>query len=200
METTLEEAADLFFGKVGELSALSAADKALVVPYLKVKRLKKEQYFIREGRLASEAGLVLQGALRQFYHRDGEEKTSYFFFEGHFISAYISCITGKPSLVSIEALTDVDYIAVPYEKLLKAYAASMAWQRFGRLIAEYQVVGLEQRMATLLFESPEERYRQLLSGGRNKIIERIPQQYIANYLGITPVSMSRIRKRITGKP
>jgi CRP-like cAMP-binding protein len=200
MDFSLEQAAGFFFSKVAEMATLSPADKELVIPHLALKKLKKGSCFIREGRVGTEAGLVLQGALRQFYRHNGEEKSTYFFFEGHLICAYISCITGKPSLVSIEALTEVEYVSVPYRTLLQAYAASMAWQQFGRLVAEYQVVGLEQRMATLLFETPEQRYRKMLATGTNKIIERIPQQYIANYLGITPVSMSRIRKRITGKP
>ena len=75
----------------------------------------------------------------------------------------------------------------------------MAWQRFGRMIAEYLGIGLEERMVSLLIETPEERYINLLRSNKKKIIERIPQHYIANYLGITPVSMSRIRKRILKK-
>jgi CRP-like cAMP-binding protein len=72
----------------------------------------------------------------------------------------------------------------------------MAWQKFGRLIAEYLGIGLEERMVSLLLQSPEERYVDLLNSNKKKIIERIPQHYIANYLGITAVSMSRIRNRI----
>jgi CRP-like cAMP-binding protein len=72
----------------------------------------------------------------------------------------------------------------------------MAWQKFGRLIAEYATIGLEERMVSLLMQSPEERYVELLKSNKKKIIERIPQHYIANYLGITPVSMSRIRNRL----
>jgi CRP-like cAMP-binding protein len=82
---------------------------------------------------------------------------------------------------------------------LDVYSQSAAWQTFGRLVAEYIAMGLEERMVSLLVQSPEERYRELLTGQKKKIIEQIPQQYIANYLGISPVSMSRIRKRLTAK-
>jgi CRP-like cAMP-binding protein len=75
----------------------------------------------------------------------------------------------------------------------------MAWQKFGRCIAEYLTIGLEERMVGLLMQTPEERYLELLSNKKSKIQERVPQHYIANYLGITPVSMSRIRKRLSGK-
>jgi CRP-like cAMP-binding protein len=79
------------------------------------------------------------------------------------------------------------------------FAKSMVWQTIGRLIAEYLAIGLEERMVGLLMLSPEERYIELIRGNKKKIIERIPQHYIANYLGITPVSMSRIRNRILKK-
>lgn len=72
---------------------------------------------------------------RQYYTKDGEEKTTYFFFEQHFISAYISCITCKPSLVTIEALSDASYVSFSFTKMNEILNSSMAWQKFGRLIA-----------------------------------------------------------------
>jgi CRP-like cAMP-binding protein len=108
----------------------------------------------------------------------------------------MSCLTGLPSLVTIEALSDGNYLSFPYAVLTELFEQRMAWQKFGRLMAEYLGLGLEERMVSLLLLSPEERYRALLTGPRKKILERVPQHYIANYLGMTPVSLSRIRNRI----
>jgi CRP-like cAMP-binding protein len=83
--------------------------------------------------------------------------------------------------------------------LATLFDLSQSWERFGRKLAEWALTGLEERMAGLLMMSPEERYIQLLSGNKQKIIERIPQHLIANYLGITPVSLSRIRNRVMKK-
>lgn len=171
----------------------------LLLPHLQLKTIRKNQLLIKQGKRETQIGFVLDGMFRQYYTKDGEEKTTYFFFENHFISSYISCITGKPSLISIEALSDADYLSFPYEILRQLFEQSMAWQKFGRLIAEYFTIGLEERMVGLLLQSPEERYLELLSGNKQKIMERIPQHYIANYLGITPVSMSRIRNRVLKK-
>lgn len=115
------------------------------------------------------------------------------------MTSYISCITGKPSELTIEALSDCQLIVFPYSIFKTLFEKSNNWQKFGRLIAEYIAIGLEERMVGLLMLSPEERYLQLVSGNKKKIIERIPHHYIANYLGITPVSLSRIRKRILKK-
>jgi len=90
-------------------------------------------------------------------------------------------------------------LSFPYKVLVSLYDESHAWERFGRILAEYLALGLEERMTELLMLSPEERYIKLIEGNKKKIIERIPQHYIANYLGITPVSLSRIRKRLTSK-
>jgi len=175
---------------------ITDADWELLLPHLEIKTIRKNELFIEEGKKAREVAFVIEGMFRQYYTKEGEEKTTYFFFENHFMTSYISCITGKSSLVTIEALSNATYIVFPYKVLQELFEQSMAWQKFGRLIAEYLGIGLEERMVSLLLQSPEERYVDLLNSNKKKIIERIPQHYIANYLGITPVSMSRIRSRL----
>ncbi len=185
--------------QIENFSAMPDDDWELLLPHLHIKNLSKNELFIAEEKKANEVGFVLNGMLRQFYTKDGEEKTTYFFFENHFVCAYFSCITKKPSLITIEALSDVSYISFQYSILESLYEQSMAWQKFGRRLAEYLGMGLEERMVSLLVQSPEERYLSLLASNKQKIIERIPQHYIANYLGITAVSMSRIRNRVLKK-
>ena len=185
--------------QIEQFVALTDDDWALLEPHLTVSTLKKHQLFAEEGRVSTEVAFILDGMFRQFYTKDGDERTTYFFFENQFLSAYISCLTGKPSLITIEALSDSTYISFPYAVLHELFEQRMVWQKFGRLIAEYLTIGLEERMVSLLLLSPEERYLDLLEGGKKKILERVPQHYIANYLGITPVSMSRIRNRILRK-
>jgi CRP-like cAMP-binding protein len=180
-------------------SKITEDDWNLLLPHLEIKTIRKSELLIAEGKRAGDVGFVLEGMFRQYYTKDGEEKTTYFFFENHFISSYISCISGKPSLITIEALSDATYISFPYQILQELYDKSMAWQKFGRLIAEYFTMGLEERMVGLLMQSPEERYLDLLKSNKKKIMERVPQHYVANYLGITPVSLSRIRNRLTNK-
>ncbi len=199
MNTNEAEAFKLLRKQITVFSSITDTDWEMLLPFLELKQLRKNELFIAEGKRANEIGLVITGMFRQYYTKDGEEKTTYFFFEQHFISAYISCITGKPSLVTIEALSDASYVSFSFTKMNELLYSSMAWQKFGRLIAEYTMIGLEERMVSLLLQSPEERYVELLNSNKIKIIERIPQQYIANYLGITPVSMSRIRNRLLKK-
>lgn len=178
---------------------LSDEDWLMLEPHLELRHIDKQTNFAEEGKKATEIGYVLEGNMRQYYTRDGEEKTTYFYFEGHFVSAYISCITGKASELTIEAMTDCKMLVFKYKELQRLYELSHTWERFGRLIAEYLAIGLEERMTGLLMLSPEERYIQLLEGNKQKIVERIPQHYVSSYLGITPVSLSRIRARLMKK-
>jgi CRP-like cAMP-binding protein len=172
---------------------------SLLTPHIRYRTVSRGEKWISEGQQEHDIGFVLEGNMRHYYTRDGEEKTTYFYFENHLVSAYFSAVSGKPSLLTIEALTDSRLLAFPYQHLKSLYDALPVWERFGRILAEYLAFGLEERMVGLLMLSPEERYVELLQGNKHKIIERIPQHYIANYLGVTPVSLSRIRKRLSGK-
>jgi CRP-like cAMP-binding protein len=199
MNTQEDQAVLRLRHQIEQFVPLTDEDWALLQPHLTMTTLKKHGLFVRAGTVATEVALVLDGMLRQFYPKDGEERTTYFFFENHFLSAYISCLTGKPAQITIEALTETTYISFPYARLSDLFDQRMVWQKFGRLIAEYLAIGLEERMVNLLLLTPEERYLDLMMSGRKKILERVPQHYIASYLGITPVSLSRIRNRILRK-
>ena len=107
--------------QVEAFTKITEADWEMLLPFLEVKHLRKSELFIQEGKRANEIGLVMEGMLRQYYTKDGEEKTTYFFFENHFISSYISCITAQPSLITIEALSDSTFISFPYKIMLELF-------------------------------------------------------------------------------
>lgn len=184
---------------IERFSPISQADWEMLEPHLSQRVIPKNGLFSKEGKVCREIGFVTDGSMRHYYTKDGEEKTTYFYFENSFVIDYISCITGKPGALSIEALTDTRLIVFPYAVLKQCYEQSHSWEKFGRSIAEYLAAGLEERMTGLLLYDAEERYRQLLNSNKRKILERIPQHLIANYLGITPVSLSRIRNRAAKK-
>ena len=178
---------------------MSDEDWSLIEPHLALRSIRKHDFMIREGSVGRELGYIIEGEMRHFYTHAGEEKTTYFYFENSLVGPYHSCITGHPSRLTIEALSDTRLIVFPYSSLKKLLAENQTWNTFGRVLAEYLGLGLEDRMVSLLTMSPEERYTELLKSNKKKILERIPQHLIANYLGITPVSLSRIRNRVAKK-
>jgi CRP-like cAMP-binding protein len=174
------------------------AEWILFTQHLSFVNLKKKHYFAEHGKVCDKVGFIVKGAVRYFHVKDGEEITGYFSFESEFLSSYKSYLTGQPSLTYIQALEDAKLITFTrkdMEQMLNNPMLAYKMERFGRLIAEHYLICYEDRVTAFITQTPEERYLQLLNTSR-EIIQRMPQHYIANYLGITPVSLSRIRKRI----
>ena len=171
----------------------------LLYPHCDEITIAKHTCFIKEGAQEKRIGFMLEGTMRQFYTTTtGEEVTTYFYFENNLVSSYISCINSTPSKITIEALDNCKLLVFSYNILMVLFQQEKVWETFGRKMAEYLAAGLEDRMASLLMDTPEERYLKLLaSRNKQKILLRIPQHYIANYLGITPISLSRIRGRLS---
>lgn len=93
-------------------------------------------------------------------------------------------------------MVDTELTVFDYAVLRRLYDERPVYERFGRLLAEYHLLGTDARLTEQLLLSPQKRYRALLRSGKTKILARIPQHLVANYLGITSVSLSRIRARV----
>ena len=159
---------------------------------------KKRETFVVEGKICNQLAFITKGAFRLYKMIDGVEITTYFSFENNWISAYTSFLQQLPSYITIEAIEESDILILNYDDLQYLYQHHLVFERFGRLIAEYLITCLDERLHSLLLKTPEERYLKTLHN--NSIyFERVPQHYIASYLGIAPESLSRIRKRIMHK-
>jgi CRP-like cAMP-binding protein len=166
---------------------------------LTLRKLKRKELFFREGQVCTQVAFINSGCLRYYYVVDGEEHTGQFFFENSFYTDYESFLAQKPSAQNIEALEKTNLLLLARKDLYTLYDQNPKFERFGRLMAENAYLGLRHRNTQLLNLSPEERYLELLRE-RPKVIQRIPQHYIASYLGIQAPSLSRIRKRILTPP
>lgn len=169
-----------------------------LAPHLEVSILKKKKNFAEPGKICNHIGLVVKGAVRYFLVKDGEEITGYFSFENELLSSYKSFLTRQPGENYIQALEDSQIVTLSYRAIQQVYDDEFIgrkMERFGRLIAEQYLICYEDRVNAFVTQTPEERYSKLIETG-GEVLQRIPQHYIANFLGITPVSLSRIRRRI----
>ncbi|HWZ36038.1 MAG TPA: Crp/Fnr family transcriptional regulator [Mucilaginibacter sp.] len=160
--------------------------------------LKKKQFYAEDSKICDKCGFIASGSVRYFHVKDGVDITGYFSFENEFVSSYKSYLTGEPSITYIQALEDTFTVNISrkdMDAMLNNPLLAYKMERFGRLIAENYLCCYEDRVTSFITQSPEERYLQLISTGR-EILQRMPQHYIANFLGITPVSLSRIRRRL----
>ena len=188
----------IFREQLKRYADFNEAEWIVFIQYLNFKTLKKKHFFVEPGMICRDVGFILSGAVRYFYIKDGEELTGYFSFENEYVSSYKSYLTGTPALSYIQALAETSLITISHKNMQLMLANPMLaykMERFGRLIAEHYLICYEDRVSSFITKSPEERYLELLSTGR-EILQRMPQHYIAHFLGITPVSLSRIRKRI----
>ncbi|QDW23697.1 Crp/Fnr family transcriptional regulator [Pedobacter sp. KBS0701] len=113
------------------------------------------------------------------------------------MSAYKSFLRRTPNANYIQALEETELVMISQhnlQQMLKHPLLALKMERFGRLIAEYYICCYEDRVAAFITQSPEERYIALEKIARD-VFQRVPQHFIANFLGVTPVSLSRIRKR-----
>ena len=166
--------------------------------HLRVKTLKKKEYFTRSGDICKEVGFIISGSMRFFFVKDGEEITNYFCLDNEFVSSYKSFLRQEPVTSSIQALEDsilITFSNKAIQQLLNNPVTAFKMERFGRLIAEYLICCYEDRVEAFVTQTAEERYAALLNNNSH-LLQRIPQHYLANYLGITPVSLSRIRRRM----
>jgi CRP/FNR family transcriptional regulator, anaerobic regulatory protein len=162
---------------------------------LRRRFLKKGEYLMQAGDVCNYVSYVNHGCLRVFMEVGHQEFNKHFFFEHEYASDYASFLTRAPGRLNIKALEDSELMELSYDSVQMLYERFPVWQKYGRLIAESLYIHVANRAQELLLRTPEEMYIKLLEE-QSPIIARIPQQYIASYLGIQPESLSRIRKRI----
>jgi CRP-like cAMP-binding protein len=167
-------------------------------PHIFSKKIKKRGNLIEEGQICTHISFLLRGSMRQYHIIDGEEKTTFFFFDNNFACNYESFLTQQASDVTIEAMEDCEILYFSREVMYRLYRLYPKYETMGRMIAESVYMCAMERLKTFLLNSPEERYRRFLQNyDAGIILARVPQHYIASYLGITPVSLSRIRARVS---
>jgi CRP-like cAMP-binding protein len=167
-----------------------------LAPKLTSVTLAKNEFLLPVGAVCQHLGLVVEGTLRTFYVDSAGRDVSFLFhWTGQFFTNYESVLTSQPSTLAIQALEPTRVMIIHRNDLFALYETSMYWQRFGRHLADQIFLTARKRIDDLLFLSPEERYLALLTQ-HPTVFQKIPQKYIATYLGVTPQSLSRIRKRI----
>ena len=137
---------------------------------------------------------VKEGCVRIYYFKDDIDITESFEFENAFVARAESLFTGKPSLKAIQAIEDSFLIAIDSTILFQLFDTHHDLERLFRKIIESSYVNTVNRIESLQFHTADERYHDLLKEHKD-VLKRVPLKYIASYLGITPVSLSRIRAR-----
>ena len=158
------------------------------------KKIRSKQFFLQEGDVDKYIAFVAKGCLRLYSVDDkGEEHIVQFAIEDWWISDPYSFLTGQPTIYNIDALEDSELLLLTKESQEQLCLDIPKFERFFRLLLQDKLVAMQRRITQSISASAEERYLQFLKSYPT-IVQRVPQAHIASYLGITPQSLSRIRK------
>lgn len=169
------------------------------IQHLFVERtLKKGEFWVKEGEFNSDILFLNKGMLRSYFVKREVEKTFDLVIENQILTATESYASGLPSTDFIQAVEDTYLSVITKDNLEILYSKSFKWERVGRIIIEYYTIEKEIRIRSFISETAQERYERLAKD-QPELMQRTPQIYLANFLGITPQSLSRLRRKIITK-
>lgn len=177
------------------LASLSDAELELVDRHFEWHALPKKTFLLEAGRRCRHISFILRGCVRHFHVRDGEEITCDISLEGDFLTDFKSFNEGVPAEMNFLTLEKTEVLQIERESLAALYRENGKFETVGRKIAERVALRSMEMAMSLATDKPEQRYRKLLER-QPEIFQRVRQRHIAKLLGITPESLSRIRKRI----
>ncbi|PXY40978.1 Crp/Fnr family transcriptional regulator [Flavobacterium cheongpyeongense] len=162
-----------------------------------IEQIKKRNFLLEQGKVCRNVSYVVSGLLRiYFVDYNGEEKTFHFSLENTFATDYESFLKGIPCNFSIQAMEDTIVITITLEKLQNFYKNVRYGEKLGRLVAEDYFFIVNDKIKAIYTQSPMERY-QVMNAKFPKILQRVPQRYIASYLNISSVHLSRLKNSAT---
>ncbi|OJJ22227.1 hypothetical protein BKI52_08220 [marine bacterium AO1-C] len=167
---------------------------AQVASLFREEKLQKGDFFVKKGRQCRKLGFLLEGYLRFYFTTETKEITHWIFWQGHLVTDVSSFYLQTPSKWHVQALTDCHLYTINYDDYQKINQFVPSWGQINQTFIVKCFSGLENRIFTFLSMSAEERY-QYLFDAHKELFQYIPLNYLASMLGITPETLSRIRKK-----
>lgn len=177
---------------LSQLASFDESDWYCLEEIASIKQFHKKEYIQKAGRPCRMVGFILGGCVRWVKDLNGIERTFDFAIANDFVTDYVSIITGKPGEVNIVAIKDTTMICMDAARLLALFNRSFAWQKAGRHLAERTACYAMERLLASYYETPQMRYERLMASSPELFLQ-IPHHILANYLGITKETLSRLR-------
>lgn len=179
-----------------QFTDLSDEEKQAVMEEIPVETFKKGTILLREGEVSTTCFFILKGCVRKYSFIDGEEKTTAFYTENEAVVSFNSYTRQIPADHYFVCVEDTTTVVGYREREAEMYTRFPKFESLSRMFMSQDLGKAQEAMTVFITSSAEERYSYLLQN-RPDLLQRVPQHQIASYLGITPESLSRIRKRMT---
>lgn len=158
------------------------------------REIASRTILLKEGEISKYAFFIKKGCLRQWFNKEGKDITFQFFFENQPVASIDSFINGQPSLFTIESIEPSSILSISKDSFEKLYQAYPEIKDTFQDFIFHRLRNYTQLFLSRIKDTPKERYEELITE-HPEILKRVPQHYIASYLGVTPISLSRIRNR-----
>ncbi len=190
---------DLLHAHITKRVRMTPKEFDLCTRFFVHKKIRKRQFVLQEGEVCKHLAFVNEGCLRDYtVDHKGEEHILQFAIRDWWISDLNSYLSGTPSTHAIDALQDSEVLLLEKEARDAMLEAVPVMERYFRLLLETNYIATHRRINETLSASAEERYLAFIKT-YPRLVEQVPQNQIASYLGITPQSLSRIRKELSRK-
>lgn len=166
-----------------------------IVSKFKKKKIKKNEFLLMQGEICKDLIFVQNGCLRLYYLQEDVEVSVWFALKHSSAIEIYSFISETPTNNYLQAIEDSEIFYLPKIELNKLYQTHPKMQEMMRKFWEDVILHLLERFTALQRDSAEKRYLDLLN--KPELLQTIPQKYLASFIGVTPTSLSRIKKNIT---
>ncbi len=161
-----------------------------------IKNIQKKEHLVKEGEICKSLGFFNEGYFRFYYfNKNADEITLNFHFAPGFITSYTSFISGHPSRIFVQAMENTQILSINHTALYQLMDLHPQLMKLGKFMADKIAIDAEEHLFNLLNSTAEERYANLLQT-HPAYVRHIPLRHIASYLGVSPETLSRIRRKI----
>ena len=190
---------ELILSSVAKYIQLTPEEVKFFTSLLRPKKIRKRQYLLQAGDISMFENFVNKGCLRAYtVDEQGQEHIAMFGIEGWWISDMYSFLTNTPATQNIDALEDSEVLSIEKSDLEKLYDHVPKFNRFFLKLLQNAFVAHQRRILAANSQTAEEQYLDFITRYPS-LEQRVPQHQIASYLGMSPETISRIRRQRSQK-